>query len=220
MEVVCPGRRIKTEDFVAGFGVDLGGTPDVYRYDHFSDQHGHLFVYAAGVGGFGEPPAFRIGSGLRAGGSGAVREAFLGRPTLWVLTSAGSAGWACVSFTLLNGAQGPVTVGTPSTHNQPNVAATTLSAAQSYPVSCAAGSVLVMVQFPAGSATGSLYFISFPLTDSVGTTGQVGFEAMVSTLGQLSINPPSTVLSVMQGSSAVAPITVSSQSFSGTAGSG
>ena len=58
---------------------------------------------------------------------------------VYIITSAGSTGYACANLALINGAQGPVTVGTPTleydsgTQNQPTLMATPLTASQSLP---------------------------------------------------------------------------------------
>ncbi len=140
----------------------------------------------------------------------------------YVITSAGSPASACTNISFINGAQGPVTVGTPSllydsgTQNQPTLTATPLTTSQTQPVACPAGSVLVTVEFPAGTSTGTMYQFTLPLTDAEGTGGYAFGYAIVSTSGQFYLSVPTTLSSVTQGSSVSVPFTVSSQGFTGT----
>ena len=185
----------------------------------FTEMYGQVAVSAYGSNSLQQegPPSqlttYTLGSG----------PTILTNPgEIYVLTSAGSATSACLNLAFINGAQGPVTVGTPvltwfaGTQNQPTLTATPLTSSQSQPVSCAAGSVLVTAEFPAGTATGTVYQFALPLTDSKGTTAQANGIAMVSTSGQFYLSVPTTAISVMQGSSVSAPFTVSSQGFTGT----
>jgi hypothetical protein len=128
----------------------------------------------------------------------------------------GVTGGVCESVLFVNGAQGPVTVGTPQIIQQSGVQSSLYFSASpspgvSSPVACPSGSILNIAN---GAETGASYLVNYTITDASGDTALEELYVVVSSAPQFNVSAPTPAqdYTALQGTSSLTiPITVTPQ---------